>query len=323
MAAGLRRVHGTMSRMAGRSATWTWGPSWTLALVGGCLLACGSNRQEAAQATEVPDHEAASAMSEVSGTRERTGSAPEPPRAPDAPTEQDSTESDSGDSDAASQDPTSPPRRIGQVWNTYYVLSEEEDFRGQRTVMLHDGDCEPIEAVRRGFYDDLCIEGSGKLLTGRVVNFARSCTRSCPAAPMCGTRPVRICYLALPKETFPFGMGAGVPLVPGRSIAVDPDVIPLDSWVYLEELDGIVPPGETEPHDGCVRAEDTGGAIRGNHIDIFAGTRTLWRQWERIFRTRSRFTAWLDHPRCAGRGGYKTQRPPFTGVPELTLLDGT
>jgi 3D (Asp-Asp-Asp) domain-containing protein len=41
-----------------------------------------------------------------------------------------------------------------------------------------------------------------------------------------------------------------------HTIAVDPDVIPLGSEVYLEGL-------------GTFVAEDTGGAIKGNRIDIF------------------------------------------------------
>ena len=39
------------------------------------------------------------------------------------------------------------------------------------------------------------------------------------------------------------------------TIAVDPDVIPLGSWV---EIDG-----------HTYHAEDVGGAVNGNHIDIY------------------------------------------------------
>ena len=44
----------------------------------------------------------------------------------------------------------------------------------------------------------------------------------------------------------------------GRTIAVDPDVIPIGSTVLIDGQEYI--------------AEDTGGAIKGNVIDMFVGT---------------------------------------------------
>lgn len=44
-------------------------------------------------------------------------------------------------------------------------------------------------------------------------------------------------------------------IIPGQTIAVDPNVIPPLSWVYIDGY-------------GLRRAEDCGGAIQGNHIDM-------------------------------------------------------
>ncbi len=68
--------------------------------------------------------------------------------------------------------------------------------------------------------------------------------------------------------------GCGVrqsPLMPFRTIAVDPGVIPLESLVYVPELRGrpFSLDGHTYLHDGYLFASDRGGAIRGRHIDIF------------------------------------------------------
>ena len=48
-------------------------------------------------------------------------------------------------------------------------------------------------------------------------------------------------------------------------VAVDPDIIPLGSKVYVE-FDG-----EWSEYSGVYSAEDTGGAIEGNIVDIFVG----------------------------------------------------
>lgn len=48
-------------------------------------------------------------------------------------------------------------------------------------------------------------------------------------------------------------------------VAVDPNVIPLGTRLYVESLDG------TKDYGLCI-AEDTGGAIKGNKIDLFFNT---------------------------------------------------
>jgi len=49
---------------------------------------------------------------------------------------------------------------------------------------------------------------------------------------------------------------SGTKVTAGRTISVDPDVIPLGWWVYIEGY-------------GFYRAEDTGGAVKGKIIDIY------------------------------------------------------
>lgn len=49
---------------------------------------------------------------------------------------------------------------------------------------------------------------------------------------------------------------SGTRVQEGRTIAVDPEVIPIGTWVYIEDM-------------GLYRAEDTGGKIKGSRIDIY------------------------------------------------------
>lgn len=74
------------------------------------------------------------------------------------------------------------------------------------------------------------------------------------------------------KVNHPLGCGVrNHPLVPFRTIAVDPDMIPLDTVIYVPELRGRVfeMDGRSLVHDGYLFAGDRGGAIKGAHIDVF------------------------------------------------------
>ena len=59
----------------------------------------------------------------------------------------------------------------------------------------------------------------------------------------------------------------GTPTVPGV-VAVDPKVMPLGSLVYVQGW-------------GLCRAEDTGGAIKGNRIDIVMSSKADCFSWGR------------------------------------------
>jgi 3D (Asp-Asp-Asp) domain-containing protein len=67
-------------------------------------------------------------------------------------------------------------------------------------------------------------------------------------------------YVPLPGVTF--AVGQSLPLGYYQSIAVDPKVIPLGSRVY-------VPAYGPDSHGGWFIAQDTGGAIKGRHIDVY------------------------------------------------------
>jgi 3D (Asp-Asp-Asp) domain-containing protein len=67
-------------------------------------------------------------------------------------------------------------------------------------------------------------------------------------------------YVALPGVTF--AAGPSLPLRYYQSIAVDPNVIPIGSRVYI-------PAYRHDGHGGWFVAQDTGGAIIGRHVDVY------------------------------------------------------
>jgi 3D (Asp-Asp-Asp) domain-containing protein len=73
----------------------------------------------------------------------------------------------------------------------------------------------------------------------------------------------------------PYGDGAsGYVLVPYRTIAADPHVIPIGSAVYVPRARGMKIGSKSSAgltHDGYFFAGDSGGAIKGRHIDVFCG----------------------------------------------------
>ncbi|MBC6981100.1 3D domain-containing protein [Caulobacter sp. 17J80-11] len=55
-----------------------------------------------------------------------------------------------------------------------------------------------------------------------------------------------------------------------RTVAVDPTMIPRRTILFIAETVGMTMPDGSK-HDGYWYASDTGGAIKGNRIDLFTG----------------------------------------------------
>lgn len=208
------------------------------------------------------------------------------------------------------------------LWNTFYLTTSESDFAGPQDTPIRAMDGSLIAMVPAAFARDFCIEGSGRLRDGRVINYAGHCTNGY-VCWMGGST----CYTALDATRYPWGKGVQQRvLVPLRSIAVDPHTIPYGSRVYIPRWNGMTIPAIGGVggfvHDGCFSADDTGGAITGNHIDIFAGPRAMYRYLESVFPTRTSFAATVDAPQCTGVSMTSGGSSGATGV-VLAVLVGT
>lgn len=190
-----------------------------------------------------------------------------------------------------------------QLWNTFYYFPLQSDYSSDANdTAIFDLHGNVIAMVPSRFVSELCVEGSGRLSDGRVVNYAGSCSYG----PVCLTGG-QMCYSVLDRSRYPWGVGVhSRPLVPLRSIAVDPSVISVGSTVFIQQFAGMRIPsidgigGFT--HDGCFVADDQGGWIQGNHIDIFAGTHAMYLALEHVLPTHSNLTATIGGCRAGASG---------------------
>jgi len=91
------------------------------------------------------------------------------------------------------------------------------------------------------------------------------------ARKVMNTNPSYVFFRMRDPDSFAGPVGAlNVPLIPERSVAVDPSVIPLGSPVWIDTTLPNV--AENHPYRRLVFAQDTGGAIRGPvRADVFFG----------------------------------------------------
>jgi len=185
---------------------------------------------------------------------------------------------------------------IGTFKNTYYDFPIEGDYSGEN-VPLYDGQCRARASVPRGFFETLCVQGSGLLASGNPVSFSR---RDCECAPVCPRTGQKICFDVLDMAKFPWGRGAtGQPITPLLTVAVDSKVLPLGTSIYIPEYEGL--PRELErrtKHDGCFVAQDRGLRVQGQHVDIFTGQSAMTRLWNSLVASNVGVTVVVDSPHC-------------------------
>lgn len=188
-------------------------------------------------------------------------------------------------------------RLLGSFRNTYYDFPSEAEHKGA-SVALKDARCKTIAEVPRGFFEAVCVQGSGTLKRGSTVSFAK---RDCECAEVCPRTQQRICFDELDRTRFPWGRGAtGSAITPLLTVAVDSDVIPLGTAIYIPEYDGVPRDADqSSAHDGCFVAQDRGLKIKGKHVDVFTGHESVTRLWNRLVPSNKGVTVVLDSPRCA------------------------
>ncbi len=155
-------------------------------------------------------------------------------------------------------------RLLGTGVLSYYCVARES--AGPRDTTLCTTKGKPLAKVTRRTALAARLQGTVLLEDARLLNVAGG---PCP----CKFGP---CFMEVDRKTHPFGLGArGNPLIPYRTVAVDPKHIPLGARLFVASLVGLPVPSAdgqgTTPHDGCVTAGDVGGGVDGLQIDFFVG----------------------------------------------------
>jgi hypothetical protein len=174
----------------------------------------------------------------------------------------------------------------------FYWLAEQDRFADDHDeVDLYDRNGFFLGAFPSRYVRALRLEGSGLLSDGRVINYAGRCGYG-----------VGTCFEQLDARTHPYGRGAGRrPLLPFTSVAVDRRLIAIGEPLYIPEFDGLrLPDGNV--HDGCVRADDTGGGIKHRKIDFFVVTYDNFRFLLSELLGIIWITPHIEHPRCRHLG---------------------
>ncbi|HEY1813489.1 MAG TPA: 3D domain-containing protein [Kofleriaceae bacterium] len=185
----------------------------------------------------------------------------------------------------------------------FYWLSFEDEYDGPPTIIaplkgplklkpnpfveIYTPEGFFFARVPELFASRLRLEGSGMMEDGRLVNYSGACPFGY------GT-----CFEQIDRREFPFGRGAGTrPLIPFKSVAVDPRVVPIGEPLYIPEFDGLVLP-DGSIHDGCVRADDTGGGIKRRKLDFFVVTYGNFRYLLDELENVTWITPQIQAPRC-------------------------
>jgi len=261
-------------------------------------LGCGSPRDWVDTHNAATDHVGDDIFWAESGdeTRSKTASAP---ASSEPTTDAPIAVSVQGDGDVR------PGTKIETFRNTYYDFPYEKAGRGP-TRQLFDANCKLIRSVSQTFHDSLCVQGSGRLATGETVSFAK---RDCSCASICPRTDQKICFEMLDRDKFPFGRGAaGSAITPLKTVAVDSEVIPLGTVLYIPEYHGLRMP-DGQPHDGCFLAEDRGLKVRGKHIDVFTGSPEVTKSWNKAVPTGQGIRVITDASRCAYLRPTKRSKP--------------
>lgn len=180
--------------------------------------------------------------------------------------------------------PPANPGATQDLWATHYFVHQAASapsgipFKDKSGKVLSDN-------VQLRDWCLAAIEGTVHVSlqnSPKTLNYAGTGTKSqVDCASVLKINPIEKPWITATGKSYfvaasgPFGDGVkGNKLIPYRTIAVDKTVLPYGTVVFVPTAQGVkirLPDGNSINHDGYFYAGDTGGAIKGSHIDVFCG----------------------------------------------------
>lgn len=157
------------------------------------------------------------------------------------------------------------------LWATFYYMKEVEPAVSGGVPLRNMNDQVIGPRLNEKTWCLGAIEGTVRV-DGTTYNYAGT---KLPRQADCSHRASEKVRWKVSK--YEYGIGnRNNPLIPFKSIAVDTSVIPSGSKIYIPAAKGVKYSfeGEELTHDGVFFADDVGGAIKDNHIDVFLGSVT-------------------------------------------------
>jgi len=151
------------------------------------------------------------------------------------------------DSLQIAQSPQGLMKYLGKFKVTFYWIAEESEYHGPKNTPLYLEDGKILGYFSSAFVSDLKKEACAELKGGKHISYLK-----------------RVNKVRVVREFL--GVN-GYTISPLKSIAVDPDIIPLGSKLYIPEFTKL----KDYKHNGVVYAHDIGSMINGHSIDIFVG----------------------------------------------------
>lgn len=143
------------------------------------------------------------------------------------------------------QSPDGVMKYLGKFSVTFYWVVKETDYNGPKNTPLYLENGSLLGYFDDNFVKDFKKESCAELKNGTSISYLKKANKARIVNKFLGFN--------------------GHTITPLQSIAVDPNVIPLGSEVYIPALTKLA------SHSGKVRAHDIGSLIQGYKIDIFVG----------------------------------------------------